>query len=767
MPEADLPKTLEKLVCPACRQTLDGAPDACPACGGDLRGLGGTNDTLSGFDSAVSKRTARDLDCTVGCPEIGQVVDGRYKLLEKLGEGGMGAVYKAEHVRMGKLVALKLLRPEIALDRNALKRFSQEAQIVSKLSHANTVSVFDFGELPDRTLFMAMEYVPGRDLAHVLEAEGALSERRAVTVGVQLLRSLAEAHDAGIIHRDVKPANVMLLRTREGDDFVKVVDFGIAKLAEARRAGDRHNTGRGDFVGTPLYMSPEQVSGETLDARSDLYSAGALLFELLTGKPPFDGPLPMAIAAKHLKTPAPKIREFAPHLNLSEAVEAVVDKALEKKPRDRFQTADEFRAALSATRDSIKMPQLHTGWDKASTGELAIARRADFEGVERLERRMRWGQVLTPVIALLAIAGAVAGGLMYLRSQKPVAVPRGPSTQEVEPNDGPRTATLIAPGTDVSGFIKRATRDRPDVDLFEFEVPGPDPVGAHVGVTGVPNVNLGLELFRFPDADGDEGGERLKNLARVDDRFLGGGERMTDLKLAAGKYLVRLSDRRRADEGAGSPRENTMDPYTLRVDLVPLHRMFEEEPDNRLDQAMRLSAARAVFGHAGGKGEASQVKTASGQMAAVDGLWSDDYYELVLPKGATTGCALLAGVRGAKLELSIVSTEGAKASTEHLAKQLQDKPVRVAAGEVEKKCARAAESVVFRVSVAEGESADRYVLVPLDDSEDGFAGALAACDELVKAGEAETCKAILTKGISALRVSKSVEAAKKLLSELP
>ncbi|MGC4116729.1 MAG: hypothetical protein QM765_19640 [Myxococcales bacterium] len=283
----------------------------------------------------------------------------------------------------------------------------------------------------------------------------------------------------------------------------------------------------------------------------------------------------------------------------------------------------------------------------------------------------------------------------------------------------------------------------------------------------MPNVNLGIELFKGPDDDTDESGERLKNLARVDDRFLGGGERMTDLKLTPGKYLVRLSDRRRADEVAGSPRENTMDPYTLRVDLSPLSRMFEEEPDNRLDQAMRLSAARSVFGHAGAKAEAGQVKTAGGQLAAVDGLWSDDYYELVLPKGATTGCALLSGVHGAKLELAVVSTEGAKASAEHLAKQLQDKPVRVAAGEVDKKCARAAESIVFRVSVVEGESAERYVLVPLDDSDDGFAGALSACDELVKSGEAETCKALLNKGIAALRVSKSVEAAKKLLSELP
>ncbi|MBI5542885.1 MAG: serine/threonine protein kinase [Deltaproteobacteria bacterium] len=757
----------EKLICPSCSQTLDGDPSACPHCGGDLRGLGATNETLAGSKNARRPASSG--------PSTGDVIDRRYKILDKLGEGGMGAVYKVEHVRMGKLVALKLLRPEAAFDRNALKRFHQEAQIVSKLSHPNTVSVFDFGELPDGALFMAMEYVPGRDLARLLEAEGAFSERRAVLVAIQILRSLAEAHDAGIVHRDVKPANVMLLRTREGEDFVKLLDFGIAKLAEAVRGREdkRHTTGAGDFGGTPRYRSPEQVAGEPLDGRSDLYSLGALLFELLTGKSLFDGPTPMAIAAKHLNQKPPRTSEIAAHLGISPGVEAVLEKALAKNPRDRYRDADEMRAALTATRDSVALPTFSTGdWDKARTGELAIARRDDWDS---FERSLRWRRRFAPLAALLVLAGAGAGGFAFHRQQAPPPSVRAPVTSEVEPNDGPRTANLVAPGTDVKGLIQRLSRDKADHDLYEFAVQGTEPVHADLLVSGVPNVNLALDLFLLRGVEGLEDGspgasERLPNLGQVDDQFLGSGERMTDLKLAPGRYLVRVADKRRPDEGPGAPRENTLDEYSLRVELSGLTRYFEDEPNNLLAQAMRLSAARPVFGHAGSRGESSQVKTSSGELAAVAGLWSDDYYELVLPPGATTGCAFVTGVRGATLSLSVVATEKLSDRVkmdEHLAKMARsEKAVRVSAGEVDRRCARAAESVVFKLAPAEGASWDRYLLVAIDDSDDGFVGALNACHELVAAGEAATCRALLEKSIAALPISKSVEAAKAYLRSL-
>ncbi|MBL9039288.1 MAG: protein kinase, partial [Archangium sp.] len=212
-------------VCPACGKVLDGQPNFCPSCGADLRGLSATSDTLSG-------------------PLKDALIDGRYRLLEKLGEGGMGAVFKVEHVRLGKVAALKLMRTDVAIDEGMKGRFLQESRVVAKLSHPNTVHVFDAGQTADGALFMAMEYVPGKDVAWHLKAHGVFSEARAVSIGIQLLASLHEAHEHGIVHRDIKPANVMLVKQRKGEDQVKLLDFGIAKLQEADG-----KKGPADFVG--------------------------------------------------------------------------------------------------------------------------------------------------------------------------------------------------------------------------------------------------------------------------------------------------------------------------------------------------------------------------------------------------------------------------------------------------------------------------------------------------------------------------------------
>ncbi|MFN7134557.1 MAG: protein kinase domain-containing protein, partial [Myxococcales bacterium] len=429
-------------------------------------------------------------------PSPGEVLDGRYRLLEKLGEGGMGAVFKAEHVRMGKVVALKLMRPEGVRDSETVKRFHQEARIVSRLSHPNTVSVFDFGELEDRSLYMAMEYVPGRDLAHVLRVEGALSERRALPIVSQVLRSLAEAHDAGIVHRDIKPGNVMVLRTREGEDFAKVVDFGIAKVAQAPR-GQERNSGTGDlaaeFIGTPNYMSPEQIKGGALDGRSDLYSVGAMLFELLTGRPPFEAPSPMQVAARHLQDPPPALSDAAPGSAFTPALEALLQKALAKRPADRFQTADEMREALEAARDpgarsgtTGKLPMFEA---LDTTGGLQIMRRDDWDQFERALRRR---QRLLPIAALLTVAALGAGGWRFYLEDALRPAARAVVTEEVEPNDGPNLANLIAPGTVVTGRHVRGEGGATDYDFFEFEVPGTAPVSARAEVGGVGGVDVAV-----------------------------------------------------------------------------------------------------------------------------------------------------------------------------------------------------------------------------------------------------------------------------------
>jgi tRNA A-37 threonylcarbamoyl transferase component Bud32 len=714
----------------------------CGFCGADLRGLGDAGETLVGTKAPGPG----------GAWMPGTLIDGRYRLKEKLGEGGMGAVYKAEHVRMGKTVALKLLRADAALDRTALKRFQQEARIVSRLTHPNTVSVFDFGEADDGTLYMAMEYVPGRDLAMLLEEEGAVPERRAVAITAQVLRSLAEAHEAGVVHRDVKPANVMVQRTREGLDFVKVVDFGIAKMAEAARGKPKQaTTGRADIVGTPHYMSPEQVRGEALDGRSDLYSVGAMLFELLTGRSLFGDDTPLVVASRHLTEPPPSPSEVAPDKAFSPLLEEVLKRALAKKPEDRFQSADEMRAALAqalSSRPEARGPGLPDELDALSLGaEAEILQREEWDAFERRLRRRRR---LKPLAACLALGLAAVGAWRLLAS--PGEASRSPVSEEVEPNDGPLTANLIEPGTTVRGFVKRAARERPDYDLFEFEVAGFEPLLAKISVSGVPNVNLAVDLFAFEKADGDRA--ELPNLGSVDDRFLGGAEAMTDLVLGPGRYLVRVADKRRADEPDATPRENTLDPYELRVELKALARFYEREPNNSIEQAMRISAARPVFGHAGARGEAARVQTPSGELARRAGLWSEDFFELALAKGASVGCALVSGVPGAVLSLSVVSTdherlpaiadsaERQRALSQHLTALARQRPSKAPAGEVASACAKSTGSIVFKVAVDEGSSDARYVLVGLDDSDEGTAGVDAACQQLEPEGQQAVCEAL-------------------------
>src|SRR5215469_14541300 len=374
--------TLDAPRCPQCRRPLDDAPNFCPACGEDLRGLSPESTTLAG-------------------PWVGAIIDGRYRLTEKLGEGGMGTVYKVEHVRMGKVLALKLLRPEVARDKKIKQRFHQEARLVSKLSHPNTIQVFDFGELEDGSLYIAMEYLSGRDLAWTLRTHGSLPERRAISIVTQVLGSLSEAHENNIIHRDVKPANIMLLKGRAGEDRVKVLDFGIAKLTEDEQR--KHITGVADFLGTPAYMSPEQAKGESLDSRSDLYSVGAMLFELVTGRGPFVGPTPLSIITKHMTESAPRFAEVAPDKAISPALEQVVRKALAKRREERFANAEEMRAALEGLQHDAAPPHLHLTPIPEEISGSRMAKREDFD---RFERSLRVKRILTPVLFLLLLGGA-------------------------------------------------------------------------------------------------------------------------------------------------------------------------------------------------------------------------------------------------------------------------------------------------------------------------------------------------------------------------
>ncbi len=221
---------------------------------------------------------------------VGRTVAGRYVIQSRIGSGGMGTVYRAVQTGLGRPVALKLLKDEVSWDPDTITRFHREAKAMSLLVHANTVRVFDFGQTPEGTLYLAMEFLEGDLLTRRIEQEGGLTPPEAIGIAIQILSSLHEAHSKGIIHRDLKPDNI-LLASVEGHDVpvVKVLDFGIAKVFEGDNQFDQLETQAGTVFGTPRYMSPEQAQGKPLDARSDIFSAGLILYELLCNVRPFGG----------------------------------------------------------------------------------------------------------------------------------------------------------------------------------------------------------------------------------------------------------------------------------------------------------------------------------------------------------------------------------------------------------------------------------------------------------------------------------------------
>ncbi len=308
--------------CPSCLKSTD--EPLCDACGiSTFR--------LTGIDPIAAARL-----------EIGQVVCERYRVVRAIGRGGMGAVYEARHVATGQPVALKLLALGADDGQEALLRFAREARVTASLRHANTVRLYDFGQTEVGALFMAMELLDGASLQALLEdriARGAaFSDVEAISVGVEILRSLGEAHGAGLVHRDLKPDNVMLARHGDDEPILKVLDFGIARSEHSRV------TGTSRLVGTPLYMSPEQCQGLPVDARSDLYALGVLLFALVCGRTPFVGEV-VAVIRAHCDVEAPDVRDDA-RSPVSDEFAEVVRRALAKDPAERYESAAVMRVAL-------------------------------------------------------------------------------------------------------------------------------------------------------------------------------------------------------------------------------------------------------------------------------------------------------------------------------------------------------------------------------------------------------------------------------------
>src|SRR5258705_2271152 len=310
----------------------------CPRCGRQFP----NEETVCPFDHAPLQADAMVPDLKID-PLLGRVFEGKYRLDDRLGGGGMGTVYRATHLLIDRQVALKVLSQRFVGDQTAQQRFRREARAAGRMQHPNAVTVTDFGATEDGYLYIVIELLEGRTLRDLLLHEGPLDSARAVSIMLQACAAVGAAHEAGLIHRDLKPANIFIEQRPNLPSVVKVLDFGVAKFAVEEHEDDYDTlTQVGAIIGTPRYMSPEQCAGTgSLTPAADVYSLGIILYEMLTGASPFTGDTPLALALKQVSEAPRPPREIVP--SIPEALERVVLHALAKNPNERPQDAHELR----------------------------------------------------------------------------------------------------------------------------------------------------------------------------------------------------------------------------------------------------------------------------------------------------------------------------------------------------------------------------------------------------------------------------------------
>lgn len=314
--------------------------------------------------------------------QIGTVVRGKYRILARLGEGGMATVYKAHHELLDEMRALKVIKPELARDPEFMSRFKNEAIMARKLNHPNAVRVNDLDIAEDGLPFIAMELVVGDTLNTLVQRTGPLPVSLVLDITSNVCGALDAAHKLGLVHRDIKPDNIVLIAQREGPPLAKILDFGISRLRE-ETPGAKGLTQTGMVIGTPEYMSPEQAlgkRGDEIDGRSDLYSLGIVMYRMLTGELPFQAETTVEMILQHLRTPAKAPHEAKPELAIPEAVSAIVMKALEKDREMRFATGAEMAAAIKKARGSTTNPSQGIEWGSLSNAEASAGAESGVAG---------------------------------------------------------------------------------------------------------------------------------------------------------------------------------------------------------------------------------------------------------------------------------------------------------------------------------------------------------------------------------------------------
>jgi serine/threonine-protein kinase len=509
---------------------------------------------------------------------VGSVLADRYRILKVLGQGGMGVVYLAEHVVIEKRVALKVLSEELSHSREAVNRFIYEAKAASKIGHENIIDITDFGTTPEGGVFFTMEFLDGVDLGERLKQQGALPWDLARKVGIQVCRALASAHDKGIIHRDLKPENIFLISHAGRDDFVKILDFGIAKFT-GLEAGAPKQTKTGMIFGTPDYMAPEQAGGAKADPRIDIYALGIILYQLVTAKLPFEAETFMGVLHQHMTMPATPPRKLVD--TVPPDFEAVILQAMAKKPEDRFADMASFAHALEAVSgrtgalDDTDDPVSQAVEAPESSVSEAVSQALRDEGepegsaaedsspttmvaaptpseAEARDGSRRW--LLGVVIAL--VVGAVGAGAFFVMGQ---GGEDGEEARGGSAADGP-PAPPSTPAPDA--------RPRPAVPRLRDRIPAPpprtvrleirtQPPGARVLLDGDEIGRTPLRRHRVPYSQQERTLTiRKRGYRSLEIRFAPDANQSWDRILRRGRGTVRVRARaRRPPPRADAPRD--------------------------------------------------------------------------------------------------------------------------------------------------------------------------------------------------------------------
>ncbi|MBA3993131.1 MAG: hypothetical protein C0469_06340 [Cyanobacteria bacterium DS2.3.42] len=344
--------------------------------GDDVAGLDALRATINEKAAEMAKAAIMaQAAAAVKNPLIGHVFDEKYELTRVLGSGGMSVVYEAKHLVMNRVVAVKVMHSHLLQSEKAVLRFQKEAQAVAALNHNGIMRIYDIGLSPDGAPYIAMEFLEGKSLSDFIKEDGRLEESKALPMFKTIAESLAHAHTNRVIHRDLKPSNIVLATSPNSAQAPKptIVDFGIAKVTVEEGDDQFQVTRTGEIFGSPLYMSPEQCAGRVLDHRSDIYSFGCLMYEAITGKPPFEATSAMSLFHSHQKVDAPRFDTLGARPEVSEELESIILKCLEKHPQDRFQSMDELVKAFDLLGDKGSVPLLVRARRKQNVITLCVA----------------------------------------------------------------------------------------------------------------------------------------------------------------------------------------------------------------------------------------------------------------------------------------------------------------------------------------------------------------------------------------------------------